>query len=188
MNASSLNAQELMHLALYASENDTPDKAIDHLKQLLKIEPDNGKALYLLGALHAEIGMHDLAVEEMARALELDAQLPDTARFQLGLLHLTAGRIDDAEETWKGLEVLGTEHALHLFKTGLLHMVRDEFQESAEALRAGIERNSFSEDLNNDMRRVLRDVENAAGSESSKPADSGDSQRMLLSIYEKQEH
>ncbi len=183
-SATALNATELMHLALHATEHDTPDKAISHLKKLLVIEPNNGKAYYLMGALHAEIGMHDQAVEEMQRALELDTELPATALFQLGLLHMTAGRVDEADTVWKGLDHLGDNDALYLFKSGMLHLVKDEFEQCAAALRAGIELNHFNEDLNNDMRRVLQDAENAAGSTTTDQESNGDGQRMLLSIYE----
>lgn len=189
-NTNTLDANELMHLALHATTHDTPDKAISHLKRLLKIEPNNGKAHYLLGSLHAEIGMHGQAAEEMALALELDPGLPDTARFQLGLLHITAGRVKEAEATWKHLNHLGDSNALFLFKTGMLHLVRDEFEQSAQALRAGIACNTFNEDLNNDMRKVLHDAEAAAGTLAAVISDSADDaalggqgQRMLLSVY-----
>ncbi len=187
-----LNAEELMHLALHATEHESPDKAISYLKRLLKVDPDNGKAYYLMGALHAEIGMHKQAMDEMTKALELDSSLPETARFQLGLLYITSGNIPEAEATWQPLDQLGNEHALYLFKTGMLHLVRDEFDQCAETLRKGIEVNSFNEDLNNDMRRVLQDAENAAGHPHMTKQDNlnskgGDGQRMLLSIYERED-
>lgn len=188
MSKSALNADELMHLALHATEHDTPDKAIRHLKQLLELEPRNGKAQYLLGALHAEIGMHEQAAEEMAKALELEPDLPATARFQLGLLHITSGRVDEAEQAWQALDRLGEDDPLFLFKTGMLHLVRDEFEECAQALRAGIERNRLNEDLNNDMRKVLQDAEKAGGISPVESADgtlAGRGQRMLLSVYER---
>lgn len=168
------DVDELMHLALYATQNSSPEKAIAHLKRLLDVAPDHAPAIYLLGALHAEIGMHDRGAEEMTRALELDPTLA-TARFQLGLLHVTSGRVAEADEVWKPLEEIGTDHALFLFKQGMLHLVHDEFAESVEALKAGIAANDFDENLNNDMRRVLGDAERAlegqssAGGNGSKP-------------------
>jgi tetratricopeptide (TPR) repeat protein len=57
-----LDVDELMHLALHSANKNEPEKAIAHLKQLLDILPKNGKAYYLLGALHAEIGMYDRAI------------------------------------------------------------------------------------------------------------------------------
>ncbi|MFY0675644.1 MAG: tetratricopeptide repeat protein, partial [Neptuniibacter sp.] len=89
----SLDSKELMHIALYEAGQNNPSQAINHLKQLLDLEPDNGNARYLLGALHAEIGLHEQAIEEMQQAIDSDPNLPSTAVFQLGLLHLTSGNI-----------------------------------------------------------------------------------------------
>ncbi|WP_179957689.1 tetratricopeptide repeat protein [Exilibacterium tricleocarpae] len=190
-----LTPDELMHLALHATQHDNPEKALSHLKHLLQVEPDNGKAIYLMGALHAEIGMHEQAAEEMTRAVSLAPELT-TARFQLGLLHITAGRIEAAREVWSGLDALGDEDPLYLFKTGLLHLVNDEFSDSVRLLQAGIDHNQLNEDLNNDMRRVMEDARKAAGATApaatTAPAAvgetataSGAGQRMLLSVYER---
>lgn len=190
-HSDALNADELLHLAIHSIEHDTPDKAIALLKRLLEIQPDNGNAHYLLGALHAEIGMHDQAAEEMARALELKPDLT-TARFQLGLLHITSGRVAEAEAVWKALDSLGSRDPLYLFKKGMLHLVRDEFGLCAEAMKAGIELNAINENLNGDMRRVLQDAELAMSRQAPEAvggpdAKSGDGQRMLLSRYESQD-
>lgn len=191
-NLNLLDVDELMHLALHATDNDTPDKAISHLKRLLAIQPENGKARYLLGALHAEIGMYEKAAEEMTQALENDPGLPETAVFQLGLLHITAGRVSEAELVWQRIDS-NTDNPLFYFKTGMLQMVQDEFAEAAESLRKGIERNTVNEDLNNDMKRVLHKVEDAGGLESTAITGGADAlsqsegQRMLLSIYNRQD-
>lgn len=193
-NKSPLNPDELMHLALHATNHDSPDKAISHLRELLTLQPGNGKAYYLLGALHAEIGMYDEAVLEMAKGLELDPDLPATAVFQLGLLHITAGRVDDARSVWQDLDKFGEGDALYQFKTGMLLLVEDQFEASAAALRAGLELNQPNTDLNNDMNKVLQDVENMGNIPSamvSGGADAvsqaGQGRSMLLSVYKTNE-
>lgn len=179
-----LTAEELMHLAMHAIGQKTPDKAIALLKRLLNLEPNNGKAHYLLGAVHAEIGMYDQAAEEMARALDLEAEL-HTARFQLGLLKITSGQVEAAEQIWEGLNDLGDQDPLYQFKTGMLHLVNDEFTLCVDALKAGIALNTFNEDLNNDMRRVMQDARQAAA-----PAPdvngpgTANGRQILLSAYE----
>lgn len=152
-----LTATELLHLALHATNSDQPDKALGHLKQLLDKEPENAKAIYMMGALHAEIGMYEQAIEELRKAEALDASLV-TATFQLGLLELTCGNIEDAEAVWSKLDSLGEDHALVQFKRGMLHLVKDEFQKCVNALENGIAANDFNEDLNQDMQRVLEDA------------------------------
>jgi tetratricopeptide (TPR) repeat protein len=184
-----LTTDELMHLALHAVGQNTPDKAIAFLKRLLSIEPDNGKAHYLMGAVHAEIGMHTQAAEEMTCALDLEPDL-HTARFQLGLLNLTSGKVDEAEQVWTGLDILGDQDPLYLFKKGMLHLVKDEFEQCVELLKAGIEVNTFNEDLNSDMRRVIIDAEKATAQQptvDTEDADNpvaADGRHILLSVYQ----
>lgn len=158
MSTARLDDEELLHLALRASDEDRHEDAISYLKRALDVAPNNAKARYMLGAEHAQIGLYDRAAEEMAEAVKLDPSLV-TAQFQLGLLHLTSGRVKEAEDVWKSLDGLDAEHPLYLFKSGLLHLVRDEFDECERFLRRGIEANQANQALNNDMARVLKDVE-----------------------------
>ncbi len=162
-DATALDAEELLHLALREAGNDDNDKAIAHLKRAVDLAPESAKAWYLLGALHAEIGLYDRAVEEMQKAIDLDPELP-TASFQLGLLHVTAGRVDDAERAWAALDRLGDDEPLLLFKRGMLALVRDQYQACIDDLSRGIELNSFNPDLNNDMQRILDSARELLGS------------------------
>lgn len=143
-----------MHLALREAGQNQTDKAIEHLKQLVEAEPRHGRGWYLLGALHAEIGLYDRAVEEMGKSIELEPDIP-AASFQLGLLHLTAGRVDDARDAWQALERLGEESSFFLFQRGLLALADNEFQACIEDLQRGITLNADNPDLNTDMQRIL---------------------------------
>lgn len=152
-----LDAQELLQLAIRASESNRHEDALSFLKRALDQAPNDAKLHYMLGAEHAQIGLYDRAAEEMAKAVALDPAL-HTAHFQLGLLHITSGRVPQADAAWKALDALGEENPLYLFKTGLLHLVRDEFEQCSSFLKRGISLNTFNQALNNDMQRVLDDV------------------------------
>jgi tetratricopeptide (TPR) repeat protein len=152
-----LDDEELLHLALRASNENRHEEAIAYLKQAIELSPGNAKAHYMLGAEHAEIGLYDRAAAEMAKAVQLDPGLV-TAQFQLGLLHITSARVQEAEEAWKPLDKLGANNPFYLFKTGMLHLARDEFEACIEALEKGIALNQQNPALNNDMRRVIDDV------------------------------
>jgi tetratricopeptide (TPR) repeat protein len=164
-----LDAEELLQLALRATAANSHEESITYLKRAMALKPDEGRLHYMLAAEHAQMGLYDRAAEEMAKAVELDPSLV-TAHFQLGLLHITSGRVEKAEAAWQPLDKLGKDHFLHLFKTGMLHLVRDEFKESASCLERGIEANNFNEALNNDMRRILRDMQERAGKGTPAPA------------------
>jgi tetratricopeptide (TPR) repeat protein len=155
-----LDATELLHLGLHATQLDDPAKAIEYLKQCLALEPANAKATYLLGALYAQIGIYDRAKSTLARAIDLDAN-ESTAVFQLGLLHVTSGEVTQAEVVWQRLDALPGDHAFNFFRRGLLALVKDEFGECESFLEQGIRANGFNEALNDDMRRLKQSAASA---------------------------
>jgi len=156
-----LDAQELLHLGLYAVDQDEPHQAIECLKRCLRLEPENAKATYLLGALYAQIGLYDRAKATLVRAIALNPA-EHTASFQLGLLHLTSNELPEAHAVWARLDDLPPEHFLNSFRKGLLALVEDNFVTSAALLEKGIAANKLNEALNNDMRGLLASVQAAS--------------------------
>jgi tetratricopeptide (TPR) repeat protein len=184
--AERLDADELLHLAIRASEADKHEESISFLKRAVDIAPKNGKIHYLLGAEHAQIGLYERAMEEMRHAVNLNPTLY-TAHFQLGLLYVTSGQPDQAKAAWQALDSLGPNDPLFLFKSGLLHLVNDEFPQAIEYLKKGLTTNQANEALNRDMRRIIADIEKLMASPGQTTAQqsspkAGD-QHVLLSAY-----
>jgi tetratricopeptide (TPR) repeat protein len=152
-----LDTDELLHLAWAAGEKGETDRAIALLKQAVVEAPADARCHYMLGAEYAQIGMYERAIVQMQEAVKLDPKL-DAARFQLGLLQLTSRNVDAAQEIWAPLDSLGPQHAYTLFKTGLLHLARDEFAAAVRCLQEGLAANDFNAPLNKDMQRVLDDA------------------------------
>ena len=148
-----LDTEELMHLALRANEQADTEKTIGYLKQVLSVEPENGMALYLLGAQHAQMKMYGRAIAEMEQAIEVEPNIPATAHFQLGLLYLTSGAVPETMRAWLPLDQLGKDDALFLFKRGLVHLIQDEFPECIENLEKGIAVNVLYPALSIDMQK-----------------------------------
>ena len=146
-----LDTEELMHLALKANERNDTEQVIAYLKRVLGAEPDNGYALYLLGAQHAQLKMYARAIEEMSRAIEVEPNIPATCHFQLGLLYLTSGAVPEAMMAWAPLDQLEEDDPLRLFKRGLVHLIQDEFEACVEDLERGIALNPLYPDLSRDM-------------------------------------
>lgn len=188
-NASTtLDGEELVHLAIKASEGGNHEAAISYLKRALDLAPNNVNAHYLLGAEHAELGMFERAIADMQQAVELGITLP-TAHFQLGLLHISSGHPSEAIEAWKSLDKLGPENPLYLFKTGLIHLANDEFPECIAALEKGIEANTEHDALNHDMRNILHQAQmhiNAPTKPAAEPAPAAQpsTHHVLLSAYQ----
>ena len=152
--SSELDGDELLHLALKASEEQKTDEAIKFLKNLLEKKPNNGKAWYFLGALHAEIGLYDRAIIEMEKAVKLDADLY-AAHFQLGLLYITSGRVEESINAWKPLDILGPESPLNLFRSGLINLANDNFDQCIVDLTKGIALNTSNKPMNKDMQGII---------------------------------
>lgn len=156
---SNLTQEEVLHLAIEATQKGEHGAAISYLKEGVERFPDDAKLAYVLGAEFAQIGIYDKAEIEMQRAIELDAELY-TASFQLGLLQMTLGRVDDAKASWNMLEKLDEKHALRLFKFGLVCLAEENTDEARVLLEEGILLNDFSPELNTDMNMVLESIGN----------------------------
>lgn len=155
-----LDAEELLHLGLHELKNNNAHGAIEHLKCCLEVDPGNAKATYLLGAVYAQIAMYDRAALFLEQAIALNPE-EYTAVFQLGLLHLTSGRSEQARVVWQGVDALDEQHFLRLFVQGLLALARDDFARCVDLLERGMAANTENDALNNDMRLIKAAVEAA---------------------------
>lgn len=174
-SSSELTAEELLHLAMQASNTGKNKEAIEYLKQASLLDSADGNIHYMLGAMYAQIGMYEQAMLSMGTALDRDPTL-DTARFQLGLLYLTSGDVDQASHVWKELDHLAPTNYLYLFKTGLLELANNELETALQSLIHGIEANASNEALNSDMAKIIDDINYALGT----PTDSvGESQARI---------
>lgn len=162
IGAKDLDEGEFLHLALHAMQAGHHDEAISLLRRLVAAFPANANAHYLLGAEHAQIGLYDRAFKDFGQALRVQPQLA-AARFQLGLLHLTCGQMSDAEAVWSPLDELPADDPWRMFKSALVHLAHDELRACAQGLRAGIDCNRGNPALNQDMERLLADIERRIG-------------------------
>ncbi|RZL01573.1 MAG: hypothetical protein EOP36_11030 [Rubrivivax sp.] len=172
-NLTSLDAPELLHLGIEAAGRNDHGAAITYLKQAIDlpagsiaITSDYAKALYMLGAEYAQIGLMDRAADYMGQAIDMDDTL-HTARFQLGLLHLTQAQVEQSLQVLAPLEKLGDNSCFTHFGIGLRHLIRDEFVDSRTHLLRGIQLNSESASpnlaLNGDIQKLLALLPNADG-------------------------
>lgn len=107
--ADDLDAQELLHLALKAMEEGRDAETITLLKRGIAVASEEGRMHYLLGAMHAQLGMYERAAVELQLAVELAPEI-EMAHFQLGLLQLTSGDVDAARASWAPLDRLDADH------------------------------------------------------------------------------
>lgn len=180
-----LDLEELLHLAQAAIDDDDPEQALGYLKRMLDLDPDSGIGLYLLGAVHAGLGMSERAIAEIGRAVELVPEL-SIARFQLGMLHAMEDAFEEAVRAWQPLDELGDEDSLFLFKRGIEHFMQDRPAECVADLERGIQLNAQNPALNTDIQRLLDAARTELVAPESGEAASGDApsrRSALLSAY-----
>lgn len=68
---------------------------------------------------------------------------------------MTLGKVVDAKLSWENIDNLPKEHALWLFKTGLIRLAEEQFLEAKKLIEQGIASNDFSPELNRDMDTIL---------------------------------
>lgn len=180
-----LDTEELLHLGLHAIRENNPNAAIEHFKQCLANSPDHPQATYLLGAIYAQIGMYDRAKDLLQKAIIINPS-EFTGRFQLGLLHLTSGDVEQAKIVWQELEALEHDHFLNLFKSAMLALVEDKFELCIELIDKGIAANSVNSSLNDDMKKVRAAAQQAltSGAADQAQAASTNVSHLVLSGYE----
>ena len=149
-----MDAEQLLDLALQASQANDTQKSFGLVRQAIEKSPQDTRMWYLLGSLYADIGIYDKAIQNLEKALQIDAGY-GIARFHLGLLYLTMGQQDKAETIWEKLESLGDTHYLMLFKSGLLLIANEQVEEGIESIKKGIDNNYLNEGLNKDMESVI---------------------------------
>ena len=166
---STLDPEELFALAVRASTANESITALACLKHCVAKAPEHARAHWLLGAEYASLAMPDRAQSSFEEAVRLDPQL-HLARFQLGLLHLTSGRVDTALQVWEPLGTLPAQDPVRLFKEGLICMVRDEFDQALELVRQAIAVPGVEAALKRDMEMVVTQIEGARGKAAAAPS------------------
>jgi tetratricopeptide (TPR) repeat protein len=167
----SLDGPELLHLGLEAAGRNDHGAAITYLKQAIDLpagsiatSSDYAKVLYMLGAEYAQIGLMDRAQEYMGQAIDMDDSL-HTARFQLGLLHLTQAQVEQSLQVLAPLEQLGPKNCFTHLGAGLRHLIHDEFADCRNSLLHGMQLNTESAvpnlALNGDIQKLLAALPNA---------------------------
>lgn len=144
----------LMQQALAASQANDVDNAIRLWSEVSQCDPSSPMPHLLLGAELAQCGRIAEAEAAFANAILLSPALL-IARFQLGLLQFTSGRIGIALLTWKPIVEADVHSALSSFVEGFAALARDDFAVAIAAFEAGIERNTDNAPLNADIRMVI---------------------------------
>ena len=153
-----LDAEELAHLGVALAAQGRMEQALLYLKAAVQQEPDSAQANYLLGAHYAQLGMQQRAADFMRRAAAINPELL-MASFQAGWLFMGMNKGGEASACWEPLLGLPQEHPLHLFARGLQALMQDDFANCRDYLTQGIQGNNSVPALNEDMKKILAELE-----------------------------
>jgi DNA-binding CsgD family transcriptional regulator len=167
---------EYLHLALHANAKRDPHACIGYLKEALRVDRDNAKAVYLLAIQHAEIGLIDRGIAGLTKVLTLEPTF-EIARLQLGLLLLDRGRSVEARAHFAA-SLASADLALRAFAGGMVLAVDGQMSAAAEKMRSGLESPTSNKALLVLIQDVLTRLEKMR---SSAPAGEG---RIFMGAYE----
>lgn len=180
-----LDAKEYLYLAINAMTRNEHHAALNYLKEVLALEPQNANAIYLLAAEHAELGLFDRAIEEMEQALSIDPNI-ETARFQLGLLYLRSEQTEKASETFVTLSNQTQVESLRAYADGLDALSRNDIIVAREKLALGLSRPNDNPSLKKDMQELLdKLLDNKTDSLKQNQTDNAEQSAFYLGAYGK---
>jgi hypothetical protein len=157
---STLAQRELLALALEAIRRGDSGRSIAYLKEAATRADATDQVHFLLGSEYAQIDLVDLARLHFEHSLEVNSGFA-IARFQLGLLHLTTAKPQEALDVWAPLASLGDEHPLEIFRQGMSHLMKDELADCVRCLERGIAANLENAALNANIQFILERVKAA---------------------------
>ena len=185
---SNLTQQEILALALEASGRGDSGHAMAYLKQAAAQADATAPVVFMLGSEYAQVGMKAEALACFERAVDIDPSLA-IARFQLGFLHLSEGRAQQAQEVLSGMAALADQggQATYLAEMaqGLCHLMVDQFEDCRLHLNQGIALNLDNPALNDNMRKLLAalDAQTAAPQPTEEPAPAPEGAHLFINSY-----
>jgi len=179
-----LDAVELTHLAAQAVRAGEDDRASELLRRAVEADPKDARPHVALAGILASRQQMEEAIATMTYAVALDPAF-DAARFQLGMMQFTCGKMVDAEAAWAPLDQREATHPLRLFKAGMLHLANDNFEACVRTLQEGIDHCQLPS-LAKEMQRVIDKV-NALPTrkgQTTQPRSSSGEHHVLLDRYQ----
>ncbi|MNP11548.1 Tetratricopeptide repeat protein [compost metagenome] len=176
-----LEANEYLHLAIHASQENNHHAALDYLERALRLEPDNPQVRYFQAAEYAELGLFTRAILCMAEVLELNPSM-DLARFQMGLLYLKQQSPEQARGSFERLSANSLDESLRSFAHAYVSLIDEDLQVAIIKLERGLQA-CENPSLKDDMTRVLATLKPEYAPLTADLASAGDNAPVFLGAY-----
>jgi tetratricopeptide (TPR) repeat protein len=153
-------AQEFLKQALSASQNGDSSKALSHFQEAIEASPSWGIPHFLQASELASMGKIDEAETAFSNAALLSPDFP-MARYQLGLLQFTGGKITTALISWQPLLNLAESSPLPDFVRGYAELAQNELKAAKIFFQKGLALNTDNPPLNHDIQMVIDGIDGA---------------------------
>ena len=158
---------DVLQLAIAASAKGDSDGALALLKRAIHEEPEAPEPHFLAAAEYASRGDLDFAEQEFGLAVLLDPGMA-VARYQLGLLQYSSGRVAAAQVSWLPLLDLADSSPLPHWVQGFMALAQDRYPAARQYFEAGLAQHQDNPPMASDIRKVLLAMDALA------PADAAD--------------
>jgi tetratricopeptide (TPR) repeat protein len=132
--------KELMLLARHYKEAGNIQKTEDICLKILKEQPNNADALYILGVTLHQKGQFDEAISYYQKAIKFNSYLSD-AHNALGILYIVKGKSDDAITCFQNAANLNPTLAEPYYNLGLAYKDKRRLEESIVSFKKAIQIN-----------------------------------------------
>lgn len=120
-------------IALIYNQLDDADNALNHLQEVLKINPGFRHALDLVGILAIRKGNLDAAFKAFKKSLELNPK-NETALHYLAVILERAGKTEEAEKLFKNAIAINPNSAKSIINLARLYVNKNNFKSAFEVV------------------------------------------------------
>ncbi len=162
LDSSHQDADQLLQAGIAASQAHDSEQALALFARASAACPQSGVPHLLAGAEHAALGCFDQAEAAFAKAVLLAPGL-DVARYQLGLLQFSGGRVGVALVSWQPLFALDDALALGHFVRGYAALAQDDLAKARAHFVRGLACHADNAPLASDIQKVVHAIDSLQG-------------------------
>ncbi len=123
-------------------------------RQVVNLDPDQADALHLLGLVAHQAGQHDIAIETIARAIEIEPEIA-LYRCSLGNALRALGRLDEAARAYINAIRFDPDFAEAHYNLGIVMVALGRFDEATQAYTNAIRFNPGFAEAHYNLGNVL---------------------------------
>ncbi|MEQ8194714.1 MAG: tetratricopeptide repeat protein, partial [Rhodospirillales bacterium] len=162
--SSPVSPEDAAQEAISLHQNGRLDEAAALYERILRQSPKNAEILYFSGALAAQQGHHELALDRLAEAAALAPHVADI-HYNLGVVLKEMGRFHDAADTYRQAIKINPQFPDAYNNLGFVLQCMNRLNDAADAYRTALDLNPTYAEVRINLALLLKqcgDYEGAA--------------------------